>query len=74
MDVDHLPPFLRVPQVQELLQLSRTQVYALTRRWRDTGGREGIPVVCFGGALRIPTQALLRLAQLDDADGSDDAV
>jgi hypothetical protein len=62
MRVEDLPPFLRIDQVQELTQLGRSQVYELTRRWRATGGREGIPVVQFGRCLRIPTAALLRLA------------
>lgn len=64
MDLDELPPFLRVEQAQILLQLGRSQVYDQMRRWRDTDGREGIPVVRFGRCLRIPTAALLRLAQV----------
>jgi hypothetical protein len=72
MRYDDLPPFLRVEQAQELTQLGRSQLYELTRRWRDSGGREGIPVVQFGRCLRIPTAALLRLA-LIDVDGEADA-
>jgi hypothetical protein len=72
MRYDDLPPFLRVEQAQELTQLGRSQLYELTRRWRDSGGREGIPVVQFGRCLRIPTAALLRLA-LIDVDGAADA-
>lgn len=75
MNFDDLPPFLRVEQAQELTQLGRTQLYEQTRLWRATNGREGIPVVCFGRALRIPTAALLRLAQIDISPvaGDDDA-
>ena len=65
MDIGDLPLFLRVDQAQELTQLGRTQLYAQTQLWGDTGGREGIPVVQFGRALRIPTAALLRLALID---------
>jgi hypothetical protein len=65
MAYDDLPPFLRIEQVQELTQLGRSQVYELTRRWRETGGAEGIPVVEFGRALRVPTAALLRLALIE---------
>ena len=71
-----LPPFLRVEQAQELTQLGRSQLYEQTRRWRETGGKEGIPVVEFGRCLRIPTAALLRMALIDpDATAGDsDAV
>jgi hypothetical protein len=75
MRYDDLPPFLRVEQAQQLTQLGRSQLYEQTRRWRETGGREGIPVVQFGRCLRIPTAALLRLAQIDvdRAADADDA-
>ena len=65
MNIDELPPFLRVDQAQELTQLGRTQLYQQTQLWRETGGREGIPVVKFGRALRIPTAALLRMALIE---------
>ncbi|MGH9269177.1 MAG: hypothetical protein ACRD0D_13515 [Acidimicrobiales bacterium] len=73
MRIDDLPPFLRIDQAQELTQLGRAHLYAETRRWRETGGREGIPVVAFGRCLRIPTAALLRLAGLDDGGDGDQA-
>ena len=75
MRYGYLPPFLRVEQAQELTQLGRSQLYEQTLRWRETGGREGIPVVQFGRCLRIPTAALLRLAQIDvdRAADADDA-
>lgn len=72
MRIEDLPPFLRIEQAQELTQLGRAHIYAETRRWRATGGREGIPVVTFGRCLRIPTAALLRLAGLDPAGGDHD--
>lgn len=46
MDVDHLPPFLRVPQAQELLQLSRTQVWVCQMVCVNGGG-----LMTCGGAL-----------------------
>jgi len=73
MQFDHLPPFLRIEQAQELTQLGRSQIYELTRRWRETGGKEGIPVVEFGRCLRIPTAGLLRLALIDPTPGDDHA-
>ncbi len=69
MRFDDLPPFLRMDQAQELTQLGRSQLYELARRWRETGGREGIPNVRFGRCLRVPTAALLRIAQPEE--GSD---
>jgi len=58
-------------QAQELTQLGRSQLYEQARRWRASGGKEGIPNVRFGRCLRIPTAALLRLAQGDIEDHDD---
>jgi len=72
MRFEDLPPFLRMDQAQELTQLGRSQLYEQARRWRASGGREGIPNVRFGRCLRIPTAALLRLADVapgEDLDG-----
>ena len=66
MRTEDLPPFLRMDQAQELTQLGRSQLYELARRWRKTGGREGIPNVRFGRCLRVPTAALLRLAEPEE--------
>ena len=73
MAYEDLPPFLKIEQAQELTQLGRSQLYELTRRWRETDGREGIPCVRFGRALRVPTAALLRLADPDRVASGDDA-
>lgn len=73
MRYDELPPFLRIEQVQELTQLGRSQVYELTRLWRDTDGAEGIPVVPFGRALRVPTAALLRMALIEPPPSKGDS-
>ena len=72
MRFEDLPPFLRMDQAQELTQLGRSQLYEQAKRWRASGGREGIPNVRFGRCLRIPTAALLRLADVEpeeDLDG-----
>lgn len=71
MRFDDLPPFLRMNQAQELTQLGRSQLYEQARRWRASGGKEGIPNVRFGRCLRIPTAALLRLAS-GEVEGRDD--
>lgn len=52
------PPYLTVPQVQEITQLSRGQVYRLIERYAETGGAEGIPSVRFGRCLRVPSHML----------------
>ena len=63
MNVDELPPFLRVEQVQELTQLGRSQIYKEAGRFLSTGGREGLPVVRFGRCLRFPKAALMGLGR-----------
>lgn len=72
MRYEDLPPFLRVEQAQERTQLGRSQLYEQTRLWRESGGKEGIPVVQFGRCLRIPTAALLRMALIDLDAGAGD--
>lgn len=45
-----------------MLRIGRTAAYALTRRWRATGGAEGLPVVRVGRLLRVPVHELERMA------------
>ena len=45
-----------------MLRIGRTAAYALTRTWRDTDGREGLPVVPVGRLLRVPRAALEQMA------------
>lgn len=72
MRTEDLPPFLRMDQAQALTQLGRSQLYEMARRWRETGGREGIPNVRFGRCLRVPTAALLALASASpEHEGAD---
>ena len=72
MRFEELPPFLRMDQAQELTQLGRSQLYEQARRWRVSGGKEGIPNVRFGRCLRIPTAALLRLADVESEKNDDE--
>jgi excisionase family DNA binding protein len=55
-------PFLRVEEAARLLRISRTSAYALTRRFLDTDGREGLPAVRVGRSVRIPAAALELMA------------
>jgi hypothetical protein len=57
------PPLLHtVEEAAELLRIGRTLAYALTHRYEESGGREGLPVVRLGGCVRVPRWALLELA------------
>ena len=64
--LDALPAVLSVEEAAALLRIGRTAAYALTRVWRATSGREGLPVVELGRSLRVPRAALIRML---DADG-----
>ena len=68
-DLNDYPPFLTVPQVMELTQLGRSQVYKLMDLWERSGRREGIPFVRFGQCKRVPKGALLALGAVIDLVG-----
>ena len=55
---DRIPPFLTVEEAGRLLKIGRTKAYDLTREWRATGGRSGLPVVDLGDVLRVPGPAI----------------
>jgi excisionase family DNA binding protein len=55
-------PFLQVEEAALVLRISRTSAYALTRRFLDTGGREGLPAVRIGRSVRVPAAALEQMA------------
>ena len=57
-----LPDFLTVEEAARVLRIGRTAAYGLARLWRDTSGREGLPVVSVGRLLRVPRAALEELA------------
>jgi hypothetical protein len=57
----HLPLMLNIDQTCEVLSIGRSLAYAQTRRYLATAGREGIPAVRIGGALRIPRTALVEM-------------
>ena len=54
--------FLRVEEAVRVLRISRTSAYALTRRFLDTDGREGLPAVRVGRSVRVPVAALELMA------------
>lgn len=55
-----LPDLATVEEVAQALRISRTLAYQLARRWLDTNGSDGIPVIRLGGVLRTPRVALER--------------
>jgi hypothetical protein len=55
---DRIPPFLTVEEASRLLKIGRTKAYELTKEWRATGGRSGLPVIDLGDVLRVPGPAL----------------
>ena len=57
-------PFLRVEEAARVLRISRTSAYALTRRFFDTDGREGLPAVRVGRSVRVPAAAMEQMANL----------
>jgi hypothetical protein len=64
------PDFFTVEEAARILRIGRTAAYELTRRWRATGGREGLPVVLFGRLLRVPRAALEEISGGPLATGS----
>jgi hypothetical protein len=56
------PAFLTVEEAAAVLRIGRTAAYLLARRWEDTAGAEGLPVLRFGRLLRVPVRELERLA------------
>lgn len=68
--LDDLPDVLTVEEAAAVLRIGRGAAYELARRFRETDGREGLPVVCFGRTLRVPRAALVRMLDLaEERDG-----
>jgi hypothetical protein len=63
--LDELPVVLTVEEAAAILRIGRGAAYELAGRWRETDGREGLPVVTFGRSLRVPRAALLRLLDVE---------
>jgi hypothetical protein len=49
---------LTVEEAARVLRIGRTKAYALTREYRQTEGRSGLPVVDFGDVLRVPASQI----------------
>jgi hypothetical protein len=57
----HLPLMLTVEQARVVLGIGRSLAYGEVRRYLATDGREGIPAVRIGSAIRIPRAGLADL-------------
>lgn len=57
--------FMSIPEAGAMLGFGRTKSYAEASRFRETGGREGMPNVRFGGSYVVPVWALRKM--IDDA-------
>ena len=53
-----LPDFLTVEEAAAVLRIGRSAAYELARRYRVTGGAEGLPVIVLGRLLRVPRAQL----------------
>ena len=61
-EATHAHTFLTVEEAAAVLRIGRTAAYEATRRFRATGGAEGLPVYKVGGTLRVPRHLLEEIA------------
>jgi Helix-turn-helix domain len=57
------PAVYTVDEAAHMLRVGRSLAYALARRYLDSGGREGLPVLRVGNCLRVPAWALQEFLQ-----------
>ncbi|MDP9418938.1 MAG: helix-turn-helix domain-containing protein [Actinomycetota bacterium] len=55
--IAELPLVLTVEEAARVLRISRAAAYEQARIWRETGGRDGLPVIAVGRSLRVPRAA-----------------
>lgn len=65
LDPTDEPEVLTVEEAAAVLRIGRSSAYALARKYRATGGREGLPVIELGRHLRVPRSGLRRLLDGD---------
>lgn len=65
MESEQQKAFLTVEQAAERLGVSRNTAYIATKRYRTTGGKDGLPVIKIGGCLRVPVAVIERMTQLE---------
>ena len=57
-----IPAFLTVPEAAAYLRIGRTAAYDLAKRYEESGGAVGLPVMRIGRTLRVPTARLEEMA------------
>jgi excisionase family DNA binding protein len=67
-----LPEVLTVEEAAAILRIGRGAAYELARRFRESGGAEGLPVVSLGRSLRVPRAALEQLLSLNGVSEQDE--
>ena len=55
------PLMMTVEEAAEVLRIGRSLAYALARRYEQSDGREGLPVIRLGSCPRVPRWALIEL-------------
>jgi hypothetical protein len=61
---DAIPMVLTIEEAARVLRISRSGAYVLARRYLESQGRSGLPVLVFGSnSLRVPRWALLQLLE-----------
>src|SRR6478752_2004235 len=60
---DPAPVVYTVEEAAHILRVGRSLAYTLARRYLDTAGRDGLPVLRVGSCLRVPRWALLEFIQ-----------
>ena len=69
------PLLMTVEEAAEVLRIGRSLAHALARRYEQSVGREGLPVIRLGSCLRVPRWALIELLAIGRivrlADGRD---
>jgi len=58
--------FLTVPDAARVVAISRAQAYELAAEFRRSDGRDGLPVIAFGHALRVPVVRLREYCGMTD--------
>ena len=65
---------LTIDEAAAILRISRNAAYTLSRRWRATGGRVGLPCIQVGRSVRVPRSAIRELLQSATTHEPDDQV
>lgn len=61
---------LTVEEAARVLRIGRGAAYRAARQWRQTKGREGLPVIVVGGSLRVPAVVLDRMLEMIGAEAA----